>query len=80
MMRVKVKVYDRCKYDPQSEKVGEAFYNINFFKIISGSEAKKIEAESDGSCIDDYHEYLVLDLEDGDTATFRNNYVDLFRD
>lgn len=80
--RVLVNVYDECKYTA-SEKTFENSKEITFdfctgFEVVSGKDAKEIEEHTDGSCIDDYHEYLVLFFEDGNTATFRNSYVDLF--
>lgn len=80
-MTVKVKIYDKVKYDKDSTKIAEVFYNIEGFKVVSGgAEAEMIESETDGNSIDDFHEYLILELEDGETSTFRNSYVDMFRE
>lgn len=81
MMSVKVVVYDKCKYDLTSEKVAEVEYkNIKGFDILSDiMTVERIEAETDESGIDEYHEYLIITLEDGETATFRNSHVDMFR-
>lgn len=35
-MTVKLKVYDKCKYDVTSEKIAEVEYKINGFKVIHG--------------------------------------------
>lgn len=79
-VKVDVEIHNTCKYEKGSEVVAMARYNnlVNW-EIVNGEDAKEIEAESDGSMIDDYHEYLVLHLEDGSEATFRNSYVDMFR-
>ena len=79
---VKLDIYTACKYHA-TEDVFENCTTVEYdyctgFEVVHGSAASIIEAESDGSCIDDYHEYLVLFFEDGDTATFRNSYADLF--
>jgi hypothetical protein len=79
-MTVKIKIYDRVKYDKASEKIAEVEYNINGFKVVcGGAEAQEIESETDGSCMDDFHEYLILDFGNGEKSTFRNSYVDMFR-
>ena len=79
MMSVKVAVYDKCKYDLTSEKVAEVEYkNIKGWDIVSDPmTVERIEAETDE--IDEYHEYLIIELENGEISTFRNSYVDMFR-
>lgn len=79
MMSVKVVVYDKCKYDLTSKKVAEVEYkNIRGFDILSDiMTVAKIEAETDE--IDEYHEYLIIELENGEISTFRNSHVDMFR-
>lgn len=79
---VKMDIYSECKYTA-SEEVFEnektvTYENVVAFEVVTGEEATKIEAETDNSCIDDCHEYLVLYFENGETATFRNSYVDMF--
>lgn len=78
-MKVLVKVYDRVKYDPTSEKIAEVEYDIEGYEVYSGytETVKQIEAETDET--DDFHEYLRLTLKNDETATFRNSYVDMFR-
>ena len=80
MMNVKVKVYNGVKYDRNSEKVAEVEYNnIKGYEVVTGEKATLIGNETAGASRDEYNEYLVITLNTGDTATFRNSYVDLFR-
>ena len=80
MMNVKVKVYNEVKYNANSEKVAEVEYNnIRGYEVVTGERATEIGLETDGSSRDDYSEYLIITLENGETSTFRNSYVDLFR-
>lgn len=76
-----IEVYSECKYhmgaDVKSRRI--SYDGIISWEIVTGEDAEQIEAETDGSCIDDYHEYLVLQFENGETSTFRNSYVDMFR-
>ena len=80
---VELEVYDICKYTATKAEdlkvIRKVRYHIESWDIVDGEDAEEIEAHTDGSCIDDYHEYLVLHLTNGDTATFRNSYVDMFR-
>ena len=79
---VTLDVYDVCKYTAKTvEELNEKQIKYSAcigFEVVSGKEAEVIESETDNSCIDDFHEYLVLYFENGETATFRNSYVDLF--
>lgn len=79
---IKLDVYDVCKYvatqeDFENEKQ-VTYDNVIGFEVVEGEKAKEIEKDTDGSCIDDFHEYLVIYFENGETATFRNSYVDMF--
>ena len=79
MIKVIVKVYDGSKYSTDSKVVARPEYNIEGYKVVSGgAEAQAIESEY-GNDLDEFHEYLVLDLGNGETATFRNSHVDMFR-
>ena len=80
--KVTLDIYGEFKYTA-SEETFENCKTITYndcigFEVVDGERAEEIEAETDGSCIDDLHEYLVLFFEDGETATFRNSYVDMF--
>ena len=75
-----IEIYDSCKYSQNSRRFKTVKYNnIINWEIVTGEDAAKIEAETDGSGIDDLHEYLVLNLADGTQSTFRNSYVNMFR-
>lgn len=77
---VEIDIHDVVKYiDRDPEELKRIRYtDVVAFEVVTGEAAALIEAESDGSCIDDYHEYLVLTFANGDTAAFRNSYVDMF--
>ena len=78
MMRVELRVYEGTKYEDVSEPK-RIEYLIEGFEIVTGKEAEEIEACTDGSCIDECHEYLVLDFGNGETGTYRNSHVEMFR-
>ncbi len=78
-----IKVYPVCKYE-MTERYEDLIkevriYGVESWDIINDEDAWLVEDDTDESGIDDYHEYLRLHLDDGDTSTFRNSYVDLFR-
>lgn len=80
MMNVKVKVYNGVKYEATSEKVAEVKYNnIRGYEVVTGDRATEIGLETDEYSRDEYNEYLIITLENGETSTFCNSHVDMFR-
>lgn len=82
VVAVDVEIYDNCKYEKESKVVEMARYNnLESWEIVSGEDAKEIENEivNNGLDADTNNEYLVLHLEDGNTATYRNSFVEMFR-
>ena len=80
MLNVKVKVYSGVKYDLSNEKVAEVEYkDIEGFEVATGERATEIGSMTDEESRDEYNEYLVITFKDGQTATFCNSHVDLFR-
>lgn len=75
-MLVKVKVYDRSKYDRESKKVAEIEHEIMNMEV---KEIAKEEILKEFDCTDEHNEYLILTLANGITSTFRNSRVDVFR-
>lgn len=78
-VKVTLFVYENSKY---TGNVGEErmvqYTGLKQWSIVDGEDAKEIEEHTDGSCIDEMHEYLVLEFTDGTTSTFRNSHVDMF--
>lgn len=73
-------ITNECKYNLATEYIKVEYTGVIGFEVVwEPSRAAEIEAKTDGSCIDEYHEYLVVFFEDGDTSTFRNSHADLFR-
>jgi len=77
--KVIVERYSKCKYFHPEDGDRITYENVEAFEVVHGEEATKLEAEMDGTLIDDYHEYLVLYFTNGKTATYRNSYADLFK-
>jgi hypothetical protein len=76
---VEIEIHKEVKYFDQSEDLTTIRYTDAIaWEVIHGEAATQIEAESDGSCIDDFHKYLVIYFANGETSTFRNSYVDMF--
>lgn len=61
------------------DEVRVQYDNVESYDLIAGGEeAAEIEAHTDASGVDEYHEYLVLHFTDGTEGTFRNSHVDMF--
>ena len=75
-MKVIVKVYNESKYESTSEVIAKIDYEIKGYEVKE-IPADEILKEFDET--DEYNEYLILTMADGETATFRNSHVDLFR-
>ena len=78
-MKVIVKVWNGSKYEAASEVCERLTYDIKDFEIIHKADDHDIEANFAPEELDPCDEYLRLYLEDGNTATFRNSRVDMFR-
>lgn len=78
-----LEVYSECKYTASAEVFENCkrvrYDGIIAWEIVTGEDAEEILKETDYTCVDDYNEYLVLHFEDGETSTYRNSYVDMFR-
>ncbi len=76
-MKVKIKVYDGVKYWDGTEKVAEVEYDIKDYEVkeISDEEIAAMGFDT----VDEFGEYLILTFENGETSTFCNSHVDLFR-
>lgn len=79
MIKVDVKIYDGVKYEASSKVAKRVTYEIERFEIIHEADDKDIRANYTDEELDPFDEYLRLYLADGETATFRNSYVDMFR-
>lgn len=72
----KVEVLDKVKYEKGAEVVHiNTYHNVIGFAVVTEAQL----GMDVGNMKDPYNEYLVLTMEDGSTATYRNSYVDLFR-
>lgn len=77
-MKVIAKVYNMSKYSPESQKVAEAQYNnVSKIEVIEMTDEQVYSMGYDE--VDEYGEYLIITHEDGETSTFRNSHVDIFR-
>ena len=55
------------------------YKDIEGFEVVTGERATEIGSMTDEESRDEYNEYLVITFKDGQTATFCNSHVDLFR-
>ena len=79
-MDIKLKIYDSCIYNGESRMVASVAYkNIVCYEVVTGKRATMIGLETDINSRDEYNEYLIITLENGQTATFCNSHVEMFR-
>lgn len=77
-MTLLVRIYEGIKYNT-TEIPGEVIYKDVDRYEINVIPKERIMEETDGSCIDEFNEYLVIYFGDGKTATFRRHHVDVFQ-
>lgn len=77
-MKVKLKLYNGVKYNPQSKIIREFEFYIKGYKVLSGRKATKLGEQIDESGRDKYNEYLIITLDNGKKFTFCNSLVDMF--
>lgn len=74
---VKLYISDGVKWNNPGEEKEVKFTGLKSWSIVDGEDAAKIEACL-MNCVDEYHEYLILEFVDGTTYIFRNSHVDMF--
>jgi hypothetical protein len=79
--KVTIKVYDRCKYEAEAQKIGETEYNIIRWGIFNLADFNEADREDiiNNDLTDEYDEYLRIWESDDESSTFRNSHVDMFR-
>lgn len=77
-MNIKIEVYDKSVFEKDSIKVAEVeFFNIQHYEVKIISDKEIFEMGFDET--DEFKEYLIITLENGEQSTFRNSRVNLFR-
>lgn len=83
--KVIVVVYDGCKYDAESQKIGETEYDIirwGVFNLADFNEDDRADIINN-NLLDENDEYLRIwtkdDRWEAEPATYRNSHVDMFR-
>ena len=71
--KVLVDVHEVIRYEDKSEniKTVERTGCVGFEVVADAKRVAEIEAETDGSCIDDSHEYLIPHFANGEISTLR---------
>lgn len=78
-MKVIIKGYNEVKWEAEKKAFEIEYDDVKNWKVVGGCWAVEIEKDIDEEMIDEYHEYLVIEFYDGETATFRNSHVDMFK-
>lgn len=74
---VKLYISEGVKWSNPGEEKEVKFTGLKSWSIVDGEDAAKIEACL-VNCVDEYHEYLILEFVDGTTSIYRNSHVDMF--
>ena len=77
-MDLKVKFYSGCKYDKTSKRIAEHIYNDVMKLEIKVMTDEEIFSNGFDET-DEYNEYAIITFADGETATFRNSHIDIFK-
>lgn len=81
---IKVKVYDKCKYEADSKKIAEINYKIVRWGIFNLADFDHDEKQDliNNDMLDENDEYLKIWTKDegygAQSLTFRNSHVDMF--
>ena len=80
LQKAKVKLYvtEGIKWQTDEEEKEIIYTGLVRWSIVSNEDAVEIEKDLNENERDEYGEYLVLEFNDGTTATFRNSHVDMF--
>lgn len=77
-MTIKVKIYDKVKYDPTSRKTAETILeNVKGFEMRELSDEEVRQNGFDE--FDENKEYVKLTLDNGDVTTYRSSHADFFK-
>ena len=83
--KVMVKVYDRSKYEADSQKIAEVEYTIVRWGIFNLKDFNEDDRNDiiNNDMLDEYDEYLRIwtkdDQYESEPSTFRNSHVEMFR-
>lgn len=80
--KAKLEVHNVPKYEDLTDDILKLELDgVEGFDVITGEEGYAIGAEMEESGLeaDPHNEYLVIHFENGETGTYRNSFVDLFR-
>lgn len=68
-----VDVHEVIRYEDKSENIKTVEHTgcVGFEAVADTKRVAEIEAETDGSCIDDSHEYLIPYFANGEISTLR---------
>lgn len=76
-MTFEVKVYDKCKYIPDSKvKATAVLKEVDSLAVVRISDEEIYRMGFDEA--DEYGEYCIITFMNGETATYRNSHVDVF--